>query len=201
MIHVVDGDSRMRAEAAHLILTMGHHAEVYTDFGELQRHPPQHGIIIAREEAPELSVTGILDMLDRAGIALPLIVASLGGGLRQAVDAIAAGAFDFLQLPFDKLSLDAVLRRVADAAEEHGLIRRRMIEARALIGSLSTREREVLDLLVGGGSNKHIARTLQISPRTVEIHRSNMMQKLGVGHVAGVVRLYLEARLQRDGAA
>ena len=69
-----------------------------------------------------------------------------------------------------------------------------MIEARTRISTLSAREREVLDLLITGASNKVVARVLAISPRTVEIHRANMMAKLGVNHVAGAVRLYFESR-------
>jgi len=70
-----------------------------------------------------------------------------------------------------------------------------MIEARSRIENLSTREREVLDWLAQGSSNKAIARELQISPRTVEIHRANMMSKLGASHAADAVRLRLEAEL------
>jgi FixJ family two-component response regulator len=71
-----------------------------------------------------------------------------------------------------------------------------MIEARDRISTLSTREREVLDWLAEGSSNKAIARELDISPRTVEIHRANMMNKLGVRHAAEAVRLRLEAKLE-----
>ena len=85
--------------------------------------------------------------------------------------------------------------RVA-VAEQFGAARRRMIEARDRISTLSTREREVLDWLAEGSSNKAIARELDISPRTVEIHRANMMNKLGVRHAAEAVRLRLEAKLE-----
>jgi FixJ family two-component response regulator len=71
-----------------------------------------------------------------------------------------------------------------------------MIEARDRISTLSTREREVLDWLAEGSSNKAIARELDISPRTVEIHRANMMNKLGARHAAEAVRLRLEAKLE-----
>ncbi|WP_255548125.1 response regulator transcription factor [Erythrobacter ani] len=71
-----------------------------------------------------------------------------------------------------------------------------MIEARGRIANLSVREREVLDWLTEGSSNKVIARRLEISPRTVEIHRANMMHKLGARHAADAVRLRLEAKLE-----
>ncbi|MEM6267027.1 MAG: LuxR C-terminal-related transcriptional regulator, partial [Pseudomonadota bacterium] len=87
------------------------------------------------------------------------------------------------------------LDRIAKEAEVFGAARRRMIEARDRIASLSGREREVLDWLAEGSSNKVIARELDISPRTVEIHRANMMNKLGARHAAEAVRLKLEAKL------
>ncbi|MFZ9396883.1 MAG: response regulator transcription factor, partial [Erythrobacter sp.] len=73
--------------------------------------------------------------------------------------------------------------------------RRRMIEARQRIANLSAREREVLDWLSAGSSNKSIARELEVSPRTIEIHRANMMLKLGARHAAEAVRLKLEVRV------
>ncbi len=81
---------------------------------------------------------------------------------------------------------------LADAGR-HSEARRRLVEARQRISALSRREREVLDWLSQGLSNKAIARALEISPRTVEIHRANMMDKLGATHAAEAVRLRLEA--------
>ena len=82
-------------------------------------------------------------------------------------------------------------------AGRHAEARRRLIDARRRIDQLSKREREVLDWLSEGCSNKAIARELEISPRTVEIHRANMMDKLGAGHAAEAVRLRLEAGLEK----
>ncbi len=197
-IHVVDGDARRRVEAARLFLALGHHAEVYADLGELLRHPPNEGVIIAHDGAAPRRAVGLLATLDRAGISLPLIVASESADVCHVVDAISAGAFDYVQLPLDKHGIAVALRKAASCGAEHEKTRKRMIAARAAIRSLSSREREVFDLLVAGGSNKLIARTLAISPRTVEIHRANMMHKIGANHVAGAVRLFFEARFPEE---
>ena len=103
---------------------------------------------------------------------------------------------DYLQLPLEAGRLARALARVVEEADAHGRARRRLTEARQRIGMLSKREREVLELLAIGSSNKLIARELTISPRTVEIHRSNMMTKLRAGHSAEAVRIWLEAELE-----
>ncbi|AOL95385.1 regulatory protein, luxR family [Porphyrobacter sp. LM 6] len=114
----------------------------------------------------------------------------------RIVEAIKAGALDYLALPLDPERFTRSLARIAHEAEQFGMARRRMIEARDRIATLSVREREVLDWLAEGSSNKAIARELDISPRTVEIHRANMMTKLGARHAAEAVRLKLEAKLE-----
>ena len=194
-IHFVDGDSKGRADSARLLLALGHHVEVYADLCELLRHPPQYGIIVAHDKSLPGGAEGILAALEGAGIALPLVVASESGDVRQVVEAMVSGAFDYLRLPIECGDLDRLIQRAIAKGEEHYHLRKEMIEARRLIELLSAREREVFDHLVAGASNKLIARSLGISPRTVEIHRANMMQKLGVIHVAAAVRLYLSARL------
>ena len=103
---------------------------------------------------------------------------------QNIVAAIKAGALDYLALPIKPDQLLRTLSKLEPEAEEFPLARRRVIEARNRIESLSGREREVLEWLSAGSSNKVIARELEISPRTVEIHRANMMAKLGAQHAA-----------------
>ena len=122
----------------------------------------------------------------------------IGLYLSQVVEAIQAGALDFLQLPLTEDELRRMIAHVHSDAGRHAEARRRLIDARRRIGTLSRREREVLDWLSEGCSNKAIARELEISPRTVEIHRANMMDKLGANHAAEAVRLRLEAGFQDD---
>lgn len=195
-LHFIDSNSRHRAELARVGFSLGYHSEVYGELSELSAHPPREGIIIARDTPEEGGVAMILERLGRLGIWLPLIAVETDPRPGRIVEAIKAGALDYLSLPLDPDRFERCLTRIAKEAEMFGQARRRMIEARDRIASLSAREREVLDWLALGSSNKVIARELEISPRTVEIHRANMMHKLGARHAAEAVRLKLEARLE-----
>jgi FixJ family two-component response regulator len=195
-LHFIDSDSRHRAELARVGFDLGHHSEVYGDLSELGAHPPREGIIIARDTPEEGGISMILDRLSRLGIWLPVIAVDTDPAPNRIVSAIKAGALDYLPLPLDAERFDRCLTRIEKEAEVFGEARRRMIEARDRIASLSEREREVLEWLSEGSSNKVIARELEISPRTVEIHRANMMHKLAARHAAEAVRLRLEAKLE-----
>ena len=197
-LHFIDSCSRQRAELARVGFALGHHCEVYGDLSELGVHPPREGIIIARDTPEQGGVDLILERLGRLGVWLPLIAVDVQPRPNRIVEAIKAGALDYLALPLDPERVTRSLSRIAHEAEQFGLARRRMIEARDRIATLSVREREVLDWLAEGSSNKAIARELDISPRTVEIHRANMMNKLGARHAAEAVRLKLEAKLEAN---
>jgi two-component system response regulator FixJ len=197
ILHFVEPDMRLRADLARATFALGHHAEVYADIEELAAHPPSRGILVLRDTPGERGLVATLDYLAARGIWLPLIAMGSDPDTEQVVAAIKAGALDCLPLPVDEQRLAALLEGVGEEARAHAEARRRMIEARERIGALSQREREVLDWLARGSSNKTIARELAISPRTVEIHRANMMSKLGASHAADAVRLRLEAGLDQ----
>ncbi len=192
-IHIVGGNSRSRAEQSRLVLSMGHHAEVYSDLVELIDRPPRSGVIIASEGVLDCGIDALLDELAGVGIWTPLVAAKTDPGVEEVVQAIQAGALDFLELPLTAAELRRMIAHVNSDAGRHAEARRRLIDARSRIQTLSRREREVLDWLSEGCSNKAIARNLEISPRTVEIHRANMMDKLGASHAAEAVRLRIEA--------
>jgi FixJ family two-component response regulator len=196
ILHIVDGDSRSRAEQARTAFALGHHAEVYSDLSELLERPPHAGVILLCQRAMDGSLGELFERFGEEGIWLPVVVCAEEPPVERVVAAIKGGALDYLQLPLEAGRLARSLARVVEEAEAHGRARRRLTEARRRVGMLSRREREVLELLAVGSSNKLIARELGISPRTVEIHRSNMMGKLRAGHSAEAVRFWLEADLE-----
>ena len=192
-IHFIDSSSRIRAELARTGFDLGHHVEVYGDLDELAHYLPREGIIIARDDPAVGGIARIVERLEDIGIWLPIIAMDIDPDAEQIVASIKAGALDYLELPIKPERLATCLEGISVEAIEFSEARKRMIEARSRIENLSTREREVLDWLAQGSSNKVIARELSISPRTVEIHRANMMNKLGANHAAEAVRLKLEA--------
>ncbi len=195
ILHIVDGDCRSRAEQARLGFDLGHHCEVYADVTELMAIPPERGMVLARDDDGTGSAALVLRRLASAGIWLPVVGTSIDPRPTRVVSAIKAGALDYLRLPLRDYRLSETVRRIEQEAEAYGEARRKMVEARSRLASLSPREREVLDWLAEGRSNKMIARELAISPRTVEIHRANLMVKLGAHHAAEAVRLRIEAHL------
>jgi two-component system response regulator FixJ len=126
--------------------------------------------------------------LNRRNVRLPMIVVTVYAEIALAVRAIKAGAVDFLEKPFDDVALLATIRRaIAEARGIHSNAGESR-DAAALIALLTERERQVLNRLTLGESNKLVAFNLGISPRTVEIHRAHVQQKLKARNLAGLVR-------------
>ena len=198
VLHCIDGDSRSRADLARAAYALGHHAEVYGSVEELAEHQPREGILLARDDSGPGGIDIFIEQVTALGVWLPVVATGEDPDTDRIVAAIKGGALDFLPLPIEPDRLSAILQRIAEEARNQVIERRRMVAARDRIASLSNRERQVLEWLIEGSSNKVIARELEISPRTVEIHRANMMTKLGARHAAEAVRLRMEARMEPD---
>jgi two-component system response regulator FixJ len=132
--------------------------------------------------------------LRRMGVLLPVIVMTAGGDVQTAVQAMKAGAMDFIEKPFDdEVLLSAIESSLARAGQ--GDRADKPLDAARRLAALSPRERQVLDALLAGRPNKVIAYDLGLSVRTVEVHRARMMERLGVRHLSEAIRLAVMAKL------
>lgn len=203
ILHIVDSSSRSRAEQARFGFAMGYHCEIYADIAELLSVSPAQGIVLARDREECGGAARIAEELADRGVWLPVIATAVDPRPARVAAAIRRGVLDYLRLPLREDRLENAVARIRDEAQAYLQARRKVAEARSRIAGLSPREREVLDWLAQGCSNKMIAQELSISPRTVEIHRANMMSKLGAHNAAEAVRLSIEAELdkKRQGGA
>lgn len=190
-LHFLEPDTRTRAELAGVASDVGCHGEIYADMSDLLAHAPRTGIVFARDCHEFGGIAEVLDRLMVMGIWLPVIAMDHEPVASRVVQAIKHGALDYLALPLQPERLARSLGKVRSEAKAVGEARRERIYAQTQLATLSTREMQVLEAIAEGGSNKEIARQLQISPRTVEIHRANMMSKMRVRHVAGAIKIKL----------
>lgn len=195
LVHVVAASSADRAEIARVCYTLGHHAEIYASYQELIDRRPDRGFVLAEDVEAFGGIRELLAAMTAEMFWLPVVALAHGPQPSRVVMAIKAGALDYLSLPCDPSCLREALTGAGQEAEVRIKVQREAEKARALIARLTNREREVLSLLVAGSSNKTIARDLEISPRTVEIHRAHMMTKLGASHSADAVRIWLQASM------
>lgn len=194
IIHIVEPEDDLRARIAQVVAALGHHVEIYTAIDEVADDQPDRGLLLVSDCDRWGGIAKSVRYLVRQSVWLPVIATAAAPATSRVVAAIRGGALDYLDLPLTREALSEAIDRAAIEAPDHVATQRRLAEARRHIGALTGREREVLDLLTEGLSNKAIARELGISPRTVEIHRANMMAKLGARHPADAVRIRLDAR-------
>jgi FixJ family two-component response regulator len=192
-LHFVDADSHSRAALMRVGASLGLHCEIYADFAEMAAYPPRSGIIVVRDQPGASAISFAVGQLMTMGISLPVVAMDNSPDPGQVVQAMRDGALDYLVLPLRAERLSTCQARITCEAARVTEVRQKMIAARRKLGLLSPREKEVLTALTDGASNKEIARRLHISPRTVEIHRANMMVKVGARHAAEAVRIRMEA--------
>jgi two-component system response regulator FixJ len=143
---------------------------------------------------PEMDGLQVQHQLNERGVTMPVIVLTGHGDVTIAVKAMRNGAFDFLEKPFEADQLLSAIENGFERANEANSATR-TDAARTQLASLSAREREVLEGLAAGYPNKTIAYDLGISPRTVEVHRANLMQKLGARSLSEALRVTFTAEM------
>jgi two-component system response regulator FixJ len=190
LIHVIDDAEDVRESLAVLLDASGFRCRTYVsalDFLNVVQ-PGWSGCIVADVRMPSMSGIELLKELTLRGIRLPVIIITGHADVPMAVAALKAGAADFIEKPFrDETLLSSIRKSLTIPAEEAGNPGGASIGAR--MASLSEREREVMLLLVAGHPNKVVADRLGISQRTVEVHRSHIMEKAGARSFADLVRM------------
>ncbi len=191
-IHIIHPSSRTRANLSRACFSFGFHAEVYSDVSELMKDQLQEGLVLAFDQPGEDGIEGIFEELERLGSYLPIVAMGDVADADRIVASLRAGAIDYLVLPIDTAVLEQRISEALMRAELTHEERKHRAEARAKVEKLTKRERQVLDFIAFGLSNKMIANEIGISPRTVEIHRAHLMTKLQARNAGEVIRLKLK---------
>ena len=196
VVHLIDDDESVRQAVAFMLTTAGFAVRVYDSATAFLDALPsvQPGCIVTDVRMPGMDGLALQRELKRRGVGLPVIVITGHADVSLAVEAMKAGAIDFIEKPFNDETLMAAIRV---AVERHSSASRRSGDVAAIqakLDSLSPREREVLDGLIAGLPNKTIAYDLNISARTVEVHRANLMSRMAAHSLADLVRMVFVAR-------
>ncbi len=190
-VFIVDDDDAVRRFLSGLIESVELRVEAFASAREFLEayEPGRPGCLVLDVRMPGMSGLELQRELADQAIDLPVIILTGHGNVQLAVHAMQAGAIDFVEKPFDnELLLDRIQRAVAENVRV-GSERIKRIEIAERAQLLTPRERQVLDLVVAGETNKGVARHLDISEKTVEIHRGNVMRKMQAKSLADLVKM------------
>jgi len=195
LVHLVDDDAAIRRSVGFMLKTSGHRVESYESGADLLKSSASlsEGCILLDIRMPGMDGLEVQQALQDKGIGLPVIIMTGHGDVSLAVKAMKAGAVDFIEKPFEKQALLASLDEGFDRLSRKEATGERQRDAELRLQGLTARERDVLDGLAQGLPNKTIGYDLGISPRTVEIHRANLMSKLGVRSLSEALRIAFAA--------
>jgi two-component system response regulator FixJ len=191
---LLDVDSRRRAAIAYSLSGSGIHAEPFENVSELLEYGPRPSEVIMAHDEGNI-IADLVDRLGRSGTWSPIVAYRETPEVQRVVCTMQTGADDYMAWPFSAAELTATIDRAVTHGNCLRAYKSRQIAARARLERLTTRERQVLTGLVDGLTNRSIGEGLNISPRTVEIHRSNLLNKTQARHSSEVIRLAIEANL------
>ncbi len=191
LVHIIDDDDAVRDSLALLLDSAGIAVRTYASASDFLALAPglAAGCVLTDVRMPDLDGLALQRRLTEVGVTLPVIVMTGHADVPIAVAALKAGALDFLEKPFDDDRLLGAVRTALTASRDARRHAAAAARIAARLASLTPREREVLDLLVAGNPNKTIAHDLGASPRTVEVHRARVMDKMGARSLAELVRM------------
>ena len=190
-VFVVDDDEAVRGGLRRLVEAVGLNVETY---GSAQQfldsyHPEQHGCLVLDIRMPGMGGLDLQAQLAKQGVQLPVIILTGHADVPMAVRALKAGAMDFIEKPFNS---QALLDRIQQAIKQDAEARRQSAEESQVaqrLARLTSREKEVMQMMVVGKANKVIAIDLGISERTVEFHRANIMKKMQARTLAELIHM------------
>ena len=196
VVHLVDDDASVRRSVGFMLRTSGHQVQAYESGAELLKNSAQleQGCILLDIRMPGMDGLEVQQALQEKGVGLPVIIMTGHGDVGLAVKAMKAGAVDFIEKPFEKVTLFSSLDEAFRRLSQRQVTGERTKDAAVKLQALTARERDVLRGLAQGLPNKTIAYDLGISPRTVEIHRANLMTKLGVRSLSEALRIAFDAQ-------
>lgn len=200
LVHIVDDDDSVRRSAAFMLRHAGYQVETHISGVAFLRNAKnaERGCVLLDVRMPDMDGLQVQQEMAKSGIDMPVVVLTGHGDISVAVKAMRAGAVNFIEKPYEK---EALLRAIEEAyqrldrSHDKGM---KAEEAKIRLASLTGRESDVLNGLVAGYPNKTIAYDLGISPRTVEIYRANMMEKLRVRSLSEALRIAFIAEEASD---
>lgn len=195
-VHLIDDDDAVREALTLLLVESGFTVRTYksgVDFLAASRSEAP-GCIVSDIRMPELDGLELQAKLRAGGSTAPIIFITGHGDVPMAVQALRAGALDFIEKPFDDDHLLASIKRALEFSEQRKTQDAARGEIEHRLATLTSREAEVLDCLIAGRPNKIIAFDLNMSMRTVEVHRARIMQKMNAGSLSELVRMVITVR-------
>jgi FixJ family two-component response regulator len=198
-VYLVDDDPGVRSGLSRLLRASGYLVRPYASPEEfLQQHDPaEPGCAVLDVAMPGLDGLGLQQALTAGGSHRPIIFITGKGDVPTSVRAMKAGALDFLTKPVNEPDLLEAISRAKARDSEHRRVNSELDSIRAKLNTLTPREREVLTHVVAGRLNKQIAADLGTVEKTIKVHRSRMMEKLGMRGVADLVRMAEKARISK----
>lgn len=199
LVHVVDDDQAVRDSLEFLLESAGLPTRTYASATEFLNAAPSlgAGCVLTDVRMPDIDGLTLQKRLAEIGFYLPVIIMTGHGDIPIAVEALKSGATDFLEKPFDDDHLLTVLRGALLSSEKAQAAASTRVHITARLDTLTPRERDVLIRLVDGQPNKQIAQELGTSPRTVEVQRARVMEKMAAKSLPDLVRMVIETGIPR----
>jgi len=199
-VYVIDDDEAMRDSLNFLLDSAGYQVALFDSAVKFLDSLPnlEFGCVVSDVRMPGLDGIELLKRMKAGHSTFPIVIMTGHGDVPLAVEAMKLGAVDFLEKPFEDDRLIAMIEMAIQQAEPAARSEALTQDIAARVASLSPRERQVMNGLIAGLSNKLIARDYDISPRTIEVYRANVMTKMQANSLSELVRLAMRAGLLND---